>query len=162
MQKGIKNQSKIYVKSMQKKACKKYCRRGASPPHPLDTSRWKQIDQRQEIGRYWRYWRKKEAQKHAKIITIWFKWQPKSMKNQWKIEVESRMRFWIVLGWPWDAKWSILGAKTFKISSKWRPKSLQNRWKFKLALQMRFWSVFGSPKGSTVHYFPDQSGSHFP
>ena len=65
------------------------------------------------------------------------------MKNQRKIEVGSPMRFWIVLGWPWDAKWSILGAKTFKISSKWRPKSLQNPWKIEVASRMRFWTVLG-------------------
>ena len=64
---ACKKVSKINPKSMQnrckKKACKIYCRRGASPPHPLDTSRWKQIDQRLEIGRYWRHRRKKRRPK---------------------------------------------------------------------------------------------------
>ena len=127
-----------------KKACKIYCRRGASPPHPLDTSRWKQIDQRQEVGRYWRHWQKKEVQKHAKIIKISLKWQPISMKTQWKIKVESRMRFWIVLGWPWGGLGVPNGRFWEPKPSKYQQNGDQNRSKIDENSSLRCRCVFGA------------------
>ena len=84
-----------------KKACKKYCRRGASPPHPLDTSRWKQIDQRQEIGRHWRHWRRKRqkaCQNDQNITKMASKIDPKSIKNRGCVFGTFLKRLWAAKG----------------------------------------------------------------
>ena len=82
-----------------KRDFKNHCRRGASPPHPLDTSRWKQNDRKQEIGRHrWIGVEKgrknipKPLKSHAPKIN------PKSMKNRGCVADAFLERVWAALG----------------------------------------------------------------
>ena len=58
MPKGCDNGGEIYANA--------HRRRGSLLPHPFDTSRWKQIDQRHEIGRHRRQWRRLDEKHIAK------------------------------------------------------------------------------------------------
>ena len=62
----------------------------------------------------------------AKTFNISPKWQPKSIQNQWKIEVASRMRFWSVFGSFFEACTNLDGPRLATIfgqkSKKCHPK----------------------------------------
>ena len=48
---------------------------------------------------------------------------PKSIPNQGKIEVASRMRFWSVLGWPWTPNLMISYENGSRFGDHFRPKN---------------------------------------